>query len=228
MLRAGASDSEQRLGRLFDAVAQDIVDATHHYRLYCDLVDAVDEFKVEMNQSLAFWRLTLNAHVHSFHSCLFRAYDQHAKALSLHTLLKEVRRQPELFGSSPPTIADVEQDLDLVTSADPLVKRLVSYRCNLFAHRNTDNVVEELRREERFGLTCDDLDKLLDRAVTILNKYDHAFRRTTWRAKIVGHDDFRQVLKSLRETNERREEAFRAEFQQYGSPRVDTNAKGDT
>ena len=211
-MKIDVSDSDQ-FGKLFEALAQDIIHAKIHYRLHCDLRDAVSEFEVELNQSRAFWSLTIAAHVDSTHSRLFRAYDQHPRALSLCTLLEEVRRHPESFGASPPANTDVEQDLPLVRSTDPLVKKLVSYRGSVFAHRNTNNVVQGLRLEDRFGLTYDELDDLLNRAVTMLNKYDHSFRRTTWATEIVGGDDFRQVLESVRETNERREEAIRAELQ---------------
>lgn len=214
--------------RLLECLACDIVNAAIHYRLHCDLRDAVTTYEREMNQSPAFWSLTFGAHLDVARSCLFRVYDQGQNTLCLRNLLDTICENLDLFGAegrtadvvargaSPPDRAVLEDDLALVVPANSLVKKLVALRGNLYAHHNAQNVVQELKIEERFPLTYVEFEKLVQRAVTMLNRYGQLFRRSSWSTMIVGHDDFRYVLKSVRESIIHDEEAIREEMRQDG------------
>ncbi len=217
--------------RLLSALGDDIVGAAIHYRLHKDLRNSVGIFKRELNQSPAFWSLTFSAHLDATRSRLFRAYDQGQDTLCLRNLLETVRENLELFGAgsgasipdviargaSVPDLAALASDLELVIPTDPLVKKLVANRGNLYAHRNALNVAQELKLEERFPLTYGEVETLVDRAVTIINRYSGLFRRSTWSTQIVGHDDYKQVLTYVREAVERHEQEFQDEMRRLES-----------
>ncbi|MHC5730632.1 MAG: hypothetical protein ACYTXY_42305, partial [Nostoc sp.] len=49
-------------GKLLDTIADNLVNASIHNRLHTNLCAANEEYYAEMNQSPAFWDLTINAH----------------------------------------------------------------------------------------------------------------------------------------------------------------------
>lgn len=55
-------ESEAAFSTLLSSITEDTVTASIHWRLCKDLWAAVPEFVRELNQSPAFWSLTLNAH----------------------------------------------------------------------------------------------------------------------------------------------------------------------
>ncbi len=80
---------------------------------------------------------------------------------------------------------------------------------------NADNVMRQLKLEQRFALTYRELATLTQRAVRIINRYSGLFRRTTWSTRMVGADDYRNVLLAVRAEVERREQEFRREMRGY-------------
>jgi len=217
-------NNSEEFERLLEGLGRDVVDSAIHYRLHRDLRDSVKSFESELNHSPAFWSLTLGAHLDAARSRLLRAYDQHPRALSLRSLIETIRENLALFGAgsappevikrgaSPPDPATLDADSALVAPNDPLVQKLLALRGNLCAHRNARNVAQEIKIEDRFPLPHSDFDALVQRAVTILNRYSSLFRRSTWSTTIVGHDDFRFVLESVRETINRHEAAVLEEI----------------
>ncbi len=212
--------------RLLDGLGDDVVDAAIHFRLHKDLRESVRNFERELNQSPAFWSLTFGAHIDATRSRLFRVYDQHPDTLCLRNLLDTIRENLDLFGAGsgssaldvidrgarPPDLAILAQDLALVIPSDPLVKTLVALRGNLYAHRNAKNVAQELKIEEQFPLTYAEFETLINRAVDIANRYSALFRRSHWSTQMIGHDDYRQVLRAIRERVDREEAKIREEI----------------
>lgn len=198
--------------RLLNRLAMDVVNGAIFFKLHRDLRSSVQEFEREFNQSRGFWSLTLHAHLDAARIRLLRAYDQHGQALSLRSWLETIRDNLHLFGTangvappdvisrgaSPPDPDQLEVDLGLVCHSDPLVKKLVALRGNVIAHTNARDVAEELRLEDRFALTYDDLAELVSRATEIFNRYSGLFKGETWSTQMVGHDDFRYVLHAIR------------------------------
>ena len=214
--------------RLLERLGHDVIDASIHYQLHAKLRKAIRSFTRELNQSPAFWTLTLDAHYDAFRARLFRAYDSQKGSLSLLTLLETVAEKIHTLNAGialqQPTFASsgthlrpsiLGRDRRLVSDRDPLVKKLLSQRHNLFAHSNADNVMRQLRLEQRFALTYRELATLTRRAVRIINRYSGLFRRTTWSTRMVGADDYRNVLLAVRAEIERREQEFRREMRGY-------------
>jgi hypothetical protein len=70
--------------RLLKALSDDVVDAYIHYRLYEDLIKAIEKYPLVVHQSNVFWTFTLQAHLNSSVYALIRAYDQDSRSLHLH------------------------------------------------------------------------------------------------------------------------------------------------
>ncbi len=192
----------QALNRMLDGLSDDIVDAGVHLRLYADLVSDVEEFGREFNQTPAFWMLTFGAHIDAVHARLMRAYDQGSDVLSLPRFLGWLQ---QTAGTHEPPLdaAEVAEDRKLTIATDPLVKKLVSLRGNVFAHRNAANVVEAMRLEERFGLTLAELTELVERGRDLLNRYSSHVASVSWATDMVGRDDYRHLLLAVRASCER-------------------------
>ncbi len=53
------------------------------------------------------------------------------------------------------------------------------------------------------GIPVEDLEALLNRAHEIVNRYSSLFAASSYSRQIVGHDDYRFVIKSVKEAVER-------------------------
>jgi len=214
--------------KLLDGLGRDVVDASIHLQLHSRLRDSVKAFDTELNQSPAFWTLTFGAHGDAFRARLFRAYDSHPSSLSLLNLIDTVITNIHLFGvqraASVPTIVVADAPPPdphvlqcyraLVDPNDPLVKKLLGQRNNVFAHRNATNVVQELMLEHRFALTFSEVTTLVDRAVEIVNTYSSLFRHSTWSTRMVGEEDFRDLLLAVRRDMQHREAEVQRQIDQ--------------
>ena len=193
--------------------------ASIHWRLYKDLYASVPEFVTELNQSPAFWSLTFNAHREVALFRLGRLYDPQTGALSLPSLLDTITANQHLFDEGPfrerlkgnsfveslaqdarrPDGATLAEDAATVSErSDPLVKRLLAVRNRVLAHCDP-RVVLGTVHDPSDAIDNADIDTLLDRAATIVNRYGILFRANSSRMSIVGQDDFRGVLEHIRQ-----------------------------
>ena len=202
---------------MLDGLANDIIDARVHLRLYRDLRDAIPEFRREFNQSPAFWTLTFVAQVDAVFARVIRAYDQHHNALSLQVFLDHVAEYAP-HAQPPIDPAALAADRASISVQDLLVAKLVALRGNVLAHRNAANIVEARNLEARFALTIEELQTLVDRGADILNHYASRLAGTSWGAEMVGRDDYTHVLMALRETYDQRERAIEQEIAASSRP----------
>jgi len=220
-------ESDAAFGTLLSSLTEDTVTASIHWRLCKDLWAAVPEFVREMNQSAAFWSLTLNAHREVALFRLGRLYDQQRGALSLLSLVGTIRANQHLFEEAHfrkrlrgnpfidslavdarrPDIATLDEDARSVSDgSDLLVTRLVAMRNRVLAHRDP-TIVLGASRTTTEALDAVEVDTLLERAASIVNRYSIMFRAGSHLIKIIGHDDFERLLRHVRDdlaTRERR------------------------
>jgi len=216
-MAAIAVNSDTGFSKLLSSLTEDTVTASIHWRLYKDLRAAVPEFQREMNQSAAFWSLTLNAHREVAMFRLSRLYDQQRGALSLASLVETIRANQHLFDEASfrerlkdnpfvdglakdarrPDSATLDSDARSVVESDTLVERLVAIRNRVLAHRDP-RVVLGASDDPAAALAAVDVDTLLARAATVVNRYGILFRAGSHLMRIVGHDDFRSVLRHVR------------------------------
>jgi hypothetical protein len=93
----------------------------------------------------------------------------------------------------------LENDLSYVSEENRLVKNLIVWRNNFFAHRSAGNAIIRSNLAEDYPLTVENVGELLTEGMRLLNRYSSLFRASTYSTNIVGRDDFQFVLKSIRE-----------------------------
>jgi hypothetical protein len=204
---------------LLEALASELVDANIHFKLYADLTGAISEYQEEYNQSTAFWSLTFQSHLDAAVFRLCKTYDQHTKTLNLRNLLDTIKANISVFDtkdfrerlkdnsfvgslsaeSRKPDEKQLETDLVYVSEENPLVKNLIVWRNNFFAHRSAKNAIKKRNLAEDYPLTIKNVEELLVEGMRLINRYSSLFRASTYSTNMVGRDDFQFVLKSIRE-----------------------------
>jgi hypothetical protein len=94
---------------------------------------------------------------------------------------------------------------------DVLVERLVNLRSQILAHSDQRVVLGRIRHPGA-DLTNIEIDSLLARAVSILNRYSSLFKASTDVQTLVGQDDFERILESVRMNVEAHERAIQQEL----------------
>lgn len=221
---------------LMKGLARDIVNANIHYRLHKNLNDAIPEYVRELNQSAAYWNLTISAQMDATLLRLCRAYDSHAASLSLPRLLATIKDNLHIFDTpqfkerlkdSPfveslakdcriPEKKELHADSKLVSGSDPLVKSLLAWRNNIGAHRNPRETLSP-NSVIVAPLEYSDIEKLLKRSISILNKYSLLFGALAYSVSMVGADDYKYVLYCIRKDIAARNRDLEIETAKYAS-----------
>jgi hypothetical protein len=202
---------------LLEALAQDIVDANIQYRLYADLDEAFKNHPEVWHQARAFWSLTTQALLDACQFALCRAYDNHGRALHLNNWLAAIQENLHFFDEADfrerqknnpyleslaaearkPDEKELAADLLSTSNDDPLVKLLTVHRGSRLAHRSAKNVVNKHDINSTHPLEFQDLEALLERALTLLNKYAGLFAATAYSTQVVGHDDYTNIFSAV-------------------------------
>ena len=204
--------------KMLVALADDLVDANIHLKLYLDLNNSVNEFIEELNNANTFWFLTFRAHSDASMIRLCRAYDSHPSSLNLRTFLQTIKANLEWFdepqfrermkgnayidslaaSARRPDEEQLGKDLVSVTDSNPLVKTLVRWRHNAIAHRTASHAIDPHEFAKRYPLSFADMQILIDQGIGILNRYGSLFHANTHASSMVGRDDYLSVLNSVR------------------------------
>jgi HEPN superfamily AbiU2-like protein len=201
--------TEPQLHAALHTLADDVQVAAVHHHLATDLSAAVPQYVRELNEACAFWSLTIYAHLSEVRTRLCRVYDQHPAAIGLATWLAAAAGIAKLDSST------LTSDLSEVGAADPIVRKLVKLRNNVVAH-TAASPVGRRELEQAFGLTFEESDMLVRRAVRIVNDYGQRLLRNTWSTRIIGRDDYLSVLRAVRFHDEAMEAKIQAEFDGAG------------
>jgi hypothetical protein len=206
------------LNLLLDALAREIVDANIYHHLFCDLLDSIPEYEREFQESQTFWHLTWSALRDARLTHLCRVYDQESKSLNIVNLLYTIKANIHLFTEEHfrqrmtgnayfdalasynriPSIEDVEKDIASVTCQNPLVKKLMVWRNNIAAHRGAKVSLGKDQILVDNSLSQEEVEQLLDHSLKVFNKYSGLYRASSHSRQIIGHDDYKDVLKFIR------------------------------
>ncbi len=220
---------------LLEALATELVDANIHIKLRSDLTGAVAQYHTEYNQSGTFWSLTFQAHLDAAVFRLCKIYEQHNKTLNLRNLLDTIKANISIFDreefrerlkdnpfveglsdiSRKPDEAQLDKDIAFVSEENPLVKNLIVWRNNFFAHRGTKHAINKNGLETDYPLTIEDVEELLSEGMRILNRYSSLFGASTYSTNMIGHDDYQHVLKSIQEHLASYEQRIEEEIKQF-------------
>jgi hypothetical protein len=221
--------SGHEFGKLIAALSSDVVDAHVHWRLHCDLHEAIQAHPIVWSQSRTFWQLTLTAHAETAVENLCRVFDQEQSSLHLLSWLRTIRTNLHLFDTAEfkrrragtpfvdslaedprsPDLAALEADINDCTATDPLVKKLMVHRGNAVAHRGAKRAISDEPLPLELTLSVEDLEVLLSRARTVLNRYCQLFAAETYSVSMIGRDDYKFIFSSVAAAVERSRRAAR-------------------
>jgi AbiU2 len=201
--------------RLLDSLVRELVDANIVFKLHSDLERSLARFRAAMNESWTFWFLARQATLDAAAYRLCKVYDQSSDSVNLRTLLQTIEARPELFlpeeyakridaklAEDPPDLdaAQLTKDITFATAANnPLVQQLLMLRNHFFAHLGASLLKSGESSAAEYPLTTNDLGELLHTGMEIANRYSIAFRARSYMTKMVGQDDFVQVLEAVNE-----------------------------
>jgi AbiU2 len=115
-------------------------------------------------------------------------------------------------GAKRPDLAELRKDRETVSDGDPLVKALVFWRNNFFAHRSAQHVAERKNLTDRHAFDTSSVESLLKNAMRVLNRYSILFRASSYSTQIVGHDDYGYVLRTITEAVKRHDDELNREL----------------
>lgn len=209
--------NETEFKRLLDGLADDIIDAHVHYKLYKDLLKAIEDYPCVIRQSNTFWSMTLKAHLRMSSNMLSKAYDQENAALHLKNWLLTIKDNLDFFTEKNfrerkkdnpyveslardwrvPDIKELDDDIVSCSKGDPLVKILIFHRNNIHAHRGGKNTANATNISENFPLSFNDFEVLLKRAIELLNRYSVLFEACSYSTNAIGRDDYKYIFESV-------------------------------
>jgi hypothetical protein len=231
--------SAEEFRRLLTALLDDLIDARFHFSLYHNLAKATEQYATEFAQSPTFWGLTLSAHMDAVLLRLCRAYDTYEHtALTLQNLLGTIQAHMSIFdepnfrqrlkGNSfvdslaaelrSPNQAQLQKDIQAVSDSDPLVHKLVMWRHNYIAHRNSHFALNPRKFDAKYPLLFTEIDTLLNRGLEIGNRYSLLFDASAHATLMVGRDDYLNLLIAVREHVEAYERRLEQEWKRLGVP----------
>jgi hypothetical protein len=208
--------TDEQLTKLFRAVGREIMIAHAFYKLHANLRKRVRGYALEFTTASNFWGLTLWGLWLGAVGSLCRAYDQHKKGLGLLQLLVMLRDA----AAKPPgarrgiTAKRFETDIQSVSYSDPLAKKLLWQRDNLYSHVNLENVLNDAIHPPKYMLQHRDFKLLLARAKRIINRYGDAYISNTWSMTNARDGDYKIVLDAQKEATKTYERQMKAQERQ--------------
>jgi len=207
----------EELSQLLDALANEIVFAHIYYRLLCDLAKARATHEREFSNFNTFWTLTLGSLRTAYQTHLCRIYDQESTSLNLVNLLHTIQSNLHFFSESNfrerlkgnafvdslaktkrmPEKDEVENDMKLVSCENLIVKKLIIWRNNIVAHKGAKVALGNKQVLLDNPLSDSEIEKLLEQSIDIFNKHCSLYKATTHSSGIIGHDDYKHLLKFI-------------------------------
>ncbi len=226
-MKIEVTDSAQ-FKRLLEALVDELIDARDHFRLHQDLNAAIQDYQEEFNQSAAFWTFTLSAHVEATLLRLCKAYDLYEgkPSLNLRNFLETIQAYLHFFdepnfrerlkdnpfvdslAADPrrPDSALLQKDLESVSNANPLVKKLTVLRNNYFAHRSRSSALDPRGFAEQNPVLFSEIEALIDNGLRIVNFYSSLFGAAIHTSLPIK--DYKYLLHAVRRDLKVREAEF--------------------
>lgn len=206
--------SEEDFRKLSVALAEEAQSARIDYKMYQDLVNAASEYEIVIQQSRAFWTMTVQALLNSAILRLCRIYDQQKSSMNLARWLKIIKHNQNWF-KEPLDLARLEHDIAYASNTNPLVKNLTKYRGNVVAHMGENYVLDIHSTRKSFKLTYGNLKELFQSALDTVNHYTTAHIGHSWSPNLVGADDFTFIFRRLKDSIEQSRAEQEAEIEKY-------------
>lgn len=229
-MKIGVSDPAE-FKRLLEALVYELIDAQEHFYVHQGLAAAVSEYGAELNQSGAFWNLTMRAHLDAVLMRLCKAYDlsDGKPGLNLRNFLETIEANLHFFDEpnfrerlknnpfvdslakdcKKPDPARLQKDLESVSTAEPLVKKLTIWRNNYIAH-HSQSALTLGEFTKQYPLSFVEIESLISNGIGIVNDYSHLFQASHYTN--YKPTDYKFILEALRRDLQAREARIQKEW----------------
>lgn len=209
------------LAQKFDFLQSHCTEAINHLELHKSLIESIpkEENKYVESNYRTFWSMTIRATLNSSVNLLSKLIDQQKDAQSIKSLLSLIKSKKSEF--TPDSFRDrlpekngypnlalrciypgdsvIDQDIKSVSSDDDQdVERFIIWRNNYYSHFSSKVIEDTTSLSEKFPLNLGDLELLLERCSTLLNKYGQIYSASTSARGYVGFDDHLHLIESQR------------------------------
>lgn len=232
-MKIGIRNSAEFHG-LLEALISELIDAREHFTVHQGLYGALTgEYTHEFYQAAAFWSLTVTAHMDATLLRLCKAYDLYKgnpPSLGLRNWLETIEANLHLFNElnfrerlkgnpfvdslaqypRTPDSAQLREDLKSVSRANPLVKKLTTWRNNYLAHRSTTSALDLRSFMEQNPLSFAEINMLITNGIRIVDHYSNLFIATIHAS--LPMDDYKHLLDAVRRDLQIREARIEAEM----------------
>lgn len=217
--------TEEEFEAVGRALARDVVDAHIHWDQHNALQAQLEKWPDVQKEAWSFWYYTLMAHRNTALAALARVFDQEKSALHLRSWLELIGTHLHLFGKAAvlerlpgdpfaswmteddvPTVDQLSKDLATCDISDPDVAALLRYRNVSLAHRGAKQALPQ-NADKIPALLHEQIDRLLERAQVLLNRYHYLFGAAFYGMTPLGHDAVEQVFEAVHRDLEHREHA---------------------
>jgi hypothetical protein len=205
------------LNKLLDKLSFEIVDANIYHQLYRNLIDSIESNAKAFSQSNTFWSLTLNSLSDARMIRLCRVFDQQKNALNLYNFLLTIKANTHFFKEEHfrdrlkdnvfvdslseinriPDDKQLDNDIFYSSKDNLLVKKLMIWRNNIIAHQGASITLGDNKILLDNPLSPDEIENILDEGITIINRYSNLYRASSFARKIIGHYDYKSLLKFI-------------------------------
>jgi len=210
---------------LIRALAQDVIDAHIHWDQHNALQAQLEKWPQVQAEAWQFWAYTLTAHRRAALAALARVFDTEADSLHLHSWLTMIRDHLHRFGkqaaaqrtpedpftqwlpddATTPDPEQLNRDIAQCATSDPDVKALVKYRNTQLAHRGRKLSLQG-DAAKLPTLLYEQVERLLERARTLLNRYNYMFDASFFSMTPLGHDAVETVFECVQRDLDHREQ----------------------
>ncbi len=209
--------SSDELNKLLKALAHEIVDANIIFRLHRDITSSIRENVRAFSQSNTFWHFVFKSFNDACFMRLCKIYDQESKSLNLFNLLETIKININYFEKENfkkrlrdnpfvnslaecdriPNNEQLKTDIWFASKNNPLIKKLLRWRHNMFAHIGAKISLGYDQILQNNPIDQKEVELLLNESHSIFNRYSDLFNASTYSRKVVGHDDYKSLLKFL-------------------------------
>jgi|GEM_PF-2127877 len=187
--------SAEELAKNIVLVQKEFIVADTQYNIHKELLKAIPDYDPAFQISHNFWNYTFDAHINMVVLRLCKLYDTDDATMALPQLLEVIEQNQNYFNEKafrerhetnpnldrlcefPRSldVKDLENDKSWCNHENPCVKRLVILRNYVIAHANYKVIKGENKVTEKFPLTRGNIETLITKGLSIVNKYANIF-----------------------------------------------------
>ena len=203
-----------KLSKAIEILMHDIVYASIYNKLINELIECHKENTEVFNQSNTFWYLVFESIKESRMIRLCRICDTEIKSISIGNLLQAIKGCKCVFSKEEfrnrlknnpfvESLSKYNREVNIEELDDEIksfndnqtVMKIRKWRNNYIAHKGITEGLKDFRILSENELTFEDISSFINYSHKLINKYLNNLSAIAWSDKIVGDDDFKNLIK---------------------------------